>query len=293
MSRVSACSDVAPSAKHVLELMQNDLAELSSPLHILVADQSARRASKGAVCHVSHHRMLPKAFTRIGRDLFASSPELCFVQMAGSLSLIKLIVLGFELCGSYAISPSDPRGFVKRKPLTQVDQLSAFVGKMSDMRGLGRARRAVKYVVDGSASPMETILVMLLCLPVSLGGYGIDVPCLNYRLDTGLAAKRISSKNFYVCDLYWPQASLACEYDSDAFHTGSDRIAGDSKRRNALAFISVSVVTVTRKQVFQSGEMERIARLIAKQTGKRIQRGSFNFCQQRIDLRLELLHFSS
>ena len=101
-----------------------------------------------------------------------------------------------------------------------------------------------------------------------LGGYGFSFPALNKRITLTKSARKHFSKDYYVCDMYWPDEKVAVEYDSDQHHTGSDRIASDSKRRNALATSGVRVISVTKQQLMNSSELESAARTIASHIHK-------------------------
>ena len=74
-----------------------ELEGIALPLHVIVPSQAARSRCDKAVCHVSSAMFPRGSFVRIARNVLASSPELCFVQMASELSLPALIRLGFEL----------------------------------------------------------------------------------------------------------------------------------------------------------------------------------------------------
>ena len=139
--------------------------------------------------------------------------------------------------------------FCQRPPLVSIGRLRRYAELARGFYGRGRALRALKYVVPGSASPMETALVMLLCLPCSLGGYGLPLPVMNHHVGQNMPRDSIAGKEYYVCDLYWPDAGLDVEYDSDLCHTGPDRIADDSARRDALKELGVDVITVTWQQI--------------------------------------------
>jgi len=227
-------------------------------------------------------------------DLMVSSPEFCFLQMASELSLVELIELGFELCGEYSLFVEDDpdvseSGFYNRKALTSTKKLDAFVARMPHVWGQLKARRALRYLLDGSASPMETKLAILLTLPYKLGGYGFIPPKLNSRLMPSKTAKRTSSKGFYSCDLYWPDYGVAVEYDSDLFHTGSTRIADDSKRRNTLALMGVTVITVTKQQLYSSRELEKVTKILAGFLEKRLKYKNPGFSIAHRELRNQLL----
>jgi very-short-patch-repair endonuclease len=135
---------------------------------------------------------------------------------------------------------------------------------------------------------METALSMMLTLPHMLGGYGIPAPKLNARILLAKTAKRNASRSYYVCDLFWPDYNLAVEYDSDEFHTGAERIANDSKRRNSLASVGITVITVTKRQIYSTTELAKTARLICGNLEKRLQLPIPGFNAKHRELRGQL-----
>ena len=257
----------------------------SHPVHILVPDKQSRIQTQKIVSHVLQGPLPAKSLVRLSDSVYASSPELCFVQLAGSVCLVKLIRLGFELCGSYALSRVDGRGFEVRSPLTDVSSLEEYLSAAKGMYGISKAKQAHRYVVAGSASPMETIVVLLLCLPLSLGGYGFPVPVLNYRINVGKSASRLAEKSYYACDVCWPEAMVAVEYDSTMWHTGASRITHDSKRRNALISMGIEVMTLTAGQVFEYFAFDWFAHQLAKRMGYRLRVGPHDCDVRRKNLR--------
>lgn len=271
---------------------------LSLPLNVMVANPDARRVSRITRPHVYRGPVPDSSFIPVADGLVVSSPEFCFLQMACVLSLIELIELGFELCGAYSLSEtsivsehpdSTKKGFYNRPPLTNIKKLRAFVARMAGARGYKRASRALRHITDGSASPMETILVMLLSLPYKQGGYGLPIPELNARIIPAKSARRSASKIYYSCDLFWPDVNVAAEYDSDMFHTGAERISSDSRRRNTLASIGILVITVTNQQIRSIVEFGKIAHLLAASMGKRLRYKKQGFLAAQRKLRGLLL----
>ena len=249
-----------------------------------------------------------------------SSPEFCFFQMASQLSLVKLIELGFELCGTYAApasaasAPSAPAAAVSapasvapaatpdiqdtlrevettynRSPLTTTKRLTAFVSKLGGVAGVKQASKALQYILDGSASPMETTITMLLTLPYRLGGYGLPAPELNMQITPAKTAKSMADRAFYSCDLYWPDFEIAVEYDSDAYHTGSARIASDSRRRNSLSALGVQVITITNQQVQRIEAFEVAAQILVVNMRRRMRFHKPTFKAKQQELRSLLL----
>ncbi|WP_172623477.1 PDDEXK family nuclease [Arabiibacter massiliensis] len=256
------------------------------PLALVVPDAASRGKSQGLECHVWNAPVGTQSFVRVGEGLFASRTEACFLQMATRLSSVQLILLGYELCGTYVLDASHPNGFRKReKPLTSAAALRRYVQKAAGMKGSRQALEALRFVADGSASPMESVLTMLLCLSTVLGGYGLALPLLNYLVRMPDDVRRATGRARCFCDLCWPEAKLAVEYESDAFHGGETDIARDSKRRAALARAGYTVVTVTWAQVRDARELDEVARVLAKRLGKRLRISRADWMSRRFELR--------
>ena len=218
-------------------------------------------------------------FINVDDGLIVSSPEFCFLQMASLLPLAGLILLGYEFCGSYSMpavgDPNIPeRGFHTRRPLTNVKRIEAFLDRLPGAKGHQNAMKAVRYILEGSASPMETKLSIILTLPYKLGGFGFSRPVLNRRVVPSKTEKRFSGKGSYVCDLFWPDHALAVEYDSAHFHSSQEQYVGDAKKRADLIKKGITVVTVTKQQLYNRKELETIAAAIAKRLGKRLKCGN-------------------
>lgn len=219
-------------------------------------------------------------------DVFVSTPEFCFLQMASVLTLEELIALGFELCGSYV--RTEDATLYQVLPLTSVKKLRSFITKTESFHGIKKARRACRYILPNSASPMETALTLLLCLPYSLGGFGIRAPELNYPIELPGPMKKKLRTRYYVCDLFWPSVNLAIEYDSDLAHAGIYKTAKDALRRSILTTLGISVLSVTRPQIMDRTAFFQLAYLVAKKTNKRIRYEQSSFISKHQKLRKTL-----
>ncbi len=213
------------------------------------------------------------------------------MQMAGELSLVDLIVLGYELCGTYRLenAAQSEQGFRNDEPLTSVAKLRSYVAKIVNQKGRKKALRALQYIADNSASPMETILTMLLTLPYRLGGYGFKMPSLNYPVKVSHNAGRATDRNMLRCDLCWLDEKVVAEYDSDAYHTGAERIRRDAIRRNALTSAGMTMVTVSSVHVSNKTELEELALALSKLLGKRLKCPQPEFSHRQAELRKQIL----
>jgi hypothetical protein len=283
--QVRKLSDELMSAKI---LLAKNPCKLSAPIHVLVGSANARNVTRNLVCHVTSSHFPRGSFIQVESGLVASSPELCFLQMAGTLSLIELIKLGFEFCGYYRLDDvsSDSHGFRADQALTNISKLKAYVAASSNVKGIKNARRALQYIANGSASPMETILVMLLILPYQLGGCGFSMPSLNHPVDVSHGAGRSSR---YYCDLFWASEKVDVEYDSDIYHTGADRIARDGARRNALSSVGVTAIVVSKMQIMNVSRFREVAEVLGRLLGKQLKYPMPEFVVSHNALRSQLL----
>lgn len=213
--------------------------------------------------------------------------ELTFLLLARMLRVEELALFGLELCGSYVIDKNDPRGFVSDTvPECTVERLRIFLERCPGAPGSERAKTALRWVADKSSSPMESMLVLLLCLPRRLGGFGLPMPELNVSINE-LLGLGSPEKGPFV-DLIWRFALFSLEYDSDLEHTGSDRLARDSIRRVLLEEAKVRSFSVVNRQINSSYELSRIARIAAKAIGKKFRKADQELLIRNTKLRNRL-----
>jgi very-short-patch-repair endonuclease len=209
-----------------------------------------------------------------------ASPELLFLELACKLSIHRLILLGLQMCSHPPGRPSEA--------ITTKRKLKAFIEKTSGHRGHRKAERAVKYLEDGSASVMESIAYMILTLPYSLGGYGLDGAVFNHEIklktETG---KRLGQKRCFV-DLYYKQAKLAVEYESFAYHSSPSEQGKDMMRAAMLERQGLNVIRLSTIQLYNRDACKEFANNLAARLGKRISIRTPKFNEMHMLLRAML-----
>ncbi len=290
-----ALYDCAPRREELRWLLQGPLAGFARPLHLLVPEDDVRRRVDGTVCHASRTVLPVGAILDAGGGLFVSSPSLSIVQAARLCDVPGLSFHASELCGAYALADGACVAFETLPPAT----LAGLRAGLADIRaanpgikvrGLGTAERAVRYAVDGAASPAETVLTLLLCLPCALGGYGLPYPVSNVPLEVPTALRPLAERAVYKPDLYWERARLAVEYNG----RGHDdrRISLDARRLNAMASsMGLTILVCTYEQLAGTGLFDRLARQVAHGLGVRLQgcRRIKDWAARRDALRARLL----
>lgn len=268
-------------------------ADPDKPVHALVFNDQMRRPSKQVVCHKWTVGFPEGAFFGWG-DFRVSSPEFLFLQMASELTIAQLVALGCELCGTYILLPKGvilPSSFddypERVAPLTNIASIEAFLNAIGPARGVKKARRALKYVAEGSRSPMETRTYMQLCLPPVLGGYGFPKAELNPEIPLDEEARRIVGSRSCWGDVCWPKKQLDIEYHGDV-HFEASKVKRDAGRALGIEHMGWRVITVTSPQVLDIERFEIVANEVAEHLGHRLRPNVLGETSARRALHYEL-----
>ena len=279
---------------------QRWLKHAGNPVHVFVPERSKGTSTKRLITHVHSDYMPYGAMIDLGHSICACSPHFMFMQLAAELDLIETIRVGMELCGSYSRwrldpgvmgdpyyqAPADERACTFGvPPAMQLKKALGFVERNSKLRGSVGAQSALKWVSEGSASPMETAVYLLLCLPKRLGGYGLPKPILNPKL---LVSNPDGIKERYP-DLFWLGANIDVEYNSDSEHSGEWSRYRDSKREVELTVGNVKVLPLTRHQLMNVDEFDAFAQGLRRMLGIRTRPIDPEWIYKRSELRKRLL----
>lgn len=250
--------------------------QIPLPLHVLMS-RKAKSPVSGAIAHVSTYPYKKGSFTKIGDGTFASSPELCFTQMATQLSPTNLAHAGNALCGTFYLIPGQKGKLGSRAALTSVRKIEMFLRKNPGIYGSESARAALKWMRDGFASPPESFLWLALALDRRRGGYGLRNLLVNRRLKVSRKAAAIAGRTTLVPDLCAMDERIAVEYDSNAEHLSARQLTRDATKRLALESDGFKVITVTALQLGNRREIDNIAKEIYRQRGARFRNQSIHF----------------
>jgi len=203
--------------------------------HVTVFNPQDRRWRPGVKPHVTKRARK----TVVVRGIRATDPVITFIQLAGTLPLVDLVVLGDAIVKRYKVSPSRLRRLCSE----------------STEYYAGAALRAARYVRRGVDSPMESRLRMLLVL-AGLPEPKVDVREMN---DDGTWRRRY--------DLCYPEFKLIVEYDGRQHAEDPAQWERDLERREELDDDEYRILVVTARGIFVEPErtIERVRRaLIAR-----------------------------
>lgn len=286
-TRLQSLSDCAGSLSEVRSITIPAFDQSLTQLEVLVPTPNKAHRSKEHICRVLKTPPISGMFCKIDKNAYITSPEMTFVQMATRLNFIDLILLGMELCGTYAPCPYADR-FDERPAVTTHDRLLSFCKRAVGVRGAATAKKALRFIVDGSNSPAETSLVLYLCLPVRLGGYGFELPDMNPTTPLGKRASNMFGHPTMRCDLHWVSQHIVLEYDSDQEHLSSQSASRDAHRRNVLGYKDVTVISVRKPMIASPGAFDDVARQLAHALGRRLRPRDMELTAARSNLRIAL-----
>ena len=267
-----------------------------APLYLLVSGITTRRAVRNVRERTCSVALPSDCFKLLGGQVLVPTPEFCFLLLSKHVNLATLIQLGMEMCGHYRMVGAMSSTLTQSKrtiyncdALTTPERIISFLDSMQGFPGINQARRAAQYLVADSASPMETTLYMLLCLPNALGGYGLPTPALNAKRPVNQNAQSFTFSHTLIPDLYWKQALLDVEYDSEEFHASKDALDKGARRTLALRAMHVDVFSMTSDMVHDEAAFHTFARLLARRLHKRIRKPTELMQERRAALRTTLL----
>lgn len=219
------------------------------PLHLLVPSKRGRKSTPGVREHQLSSTLPRGSFRLLAGTVRVASPELTYLLMAQCRDIQDLAVIGCYLCGGFSIS-DEGRGYTgPRDSLTTPEGIASFLDLVPGAYGLNKARRALKYVVQNTASPIETLLALTSSLPPVLGGRMMPQVAANQRILVPERLQSLMSADELYGDLYYESVKGDIEYDSYDFHTGRYRLDHTSTRRNVIEAAGIKVVSATWGQI--------------------------------------------
>lgn len=239
------------------------------PVHVLVADANARRASDAMKFHVWKTDLPPGSVAMVKPGVFVSTPEFLFLQAARFMPFEALIEFGYDLCALYTCRLLDGDYLELPRAVCTAERICDYLDGAGGAPGIQNARRAIPWVLDRSRSPRETPLAISMVLPRHKGGQGVKHLSLNQKIPLTDEEQRAAGKHYYEIDLYWSEGKLGLEYFGREPHEGPMRTLGDIRRESILASKGITVHGVTKTQAEDVAELERFAKLFINAQGAR------------------------
>lgn len=266
---------------------------------IFVSDANNRRTPEGVQCHVMAAPLPPGSVQKVSSHVYIASPELVMIQMAASphMSLERLILLAYGLCGTFAIVGSCDSAYslVQIEPRSTVCKMKAYFDAMErscksvgcKLGGLAMAERALRYVLGSVESPQEARIAMLEFLRWSLGGNNVQNPVCNGEIHLPQKIMKLTGRNSFRGDFVWEKQKVVLEYNG-AFHGESREVKRDAEKYNALKEGGYEVVLATSEHIYSREHTNDLANQLRHLLGQRNPRPTEGFEARQMRLRNEI-----
>jgi hypothetical protein len=214
--RVDAVRLLVPEAAVVSHFTAAQLRGLPVPASDQIHISIPAEIRGPRIAGVRPHEGSPSAVLRHGRRI--SAPIDNFVELAETLSLVDLVILGDAMV---------------RRGFCATDELVAGVASTRSRRGVRMARRAAALVRPRVDSPMETRLRLLLVFA------GLPEPEPGYIVRDGLG------EWVGEVDLAYDAYKIALEYHGDVHRTTRGRWQSDVAKIELLRALGWTVIVIT------------------------------------------------
>lgn len=172
----------------------------------------------------------------------------------------------------------------KRPPLVTRDELELYLEVHRPFPLWRTFARALTMCFEGTASPLETRAVMLMCAPPREGGEGWNVPEINRRINLDERAQRLSGRTYVVADALWTDPKCVCEVNGFSYHADRDGYREHEGRIAALESMGYTVVTLEADQLGDLGKLESRLEILAERAGLALHSRSAAFLERRREL---------
>ena len=280
-------------------------------LDVAVPGKELRLRMNGAhnTIYGSTRSLPPHSFIEVDDGIAISCPELIFLEMVDVMPLMRLVMLGHELCGTFSRDPHDPRNgeaTLSCPPLTSCERIEAFIRETKWNAHAEQALRALSLVSDNAWSPTESIVAAVASLPYEEWGYGFGRCILNKRIDTSTGLALATGKDSRRPDILFEGTPVGLKYDG-AIHLDLDAVAkaamelernpgeaanqqafdaimhevrskavDDIRRNRELASAGYIVFPVTKEDLYEEGALDtvmlQVMKTIENLTGKDLSR---------------------
>lgn len=198
----------------------------NGPLQVCVDDQRLRLGSALVENTVYHDEVPKRPCLALDRSIRIVCPELLFIELAASMSLPEHLLLGFELCGSFARDADDPIGgeaTFGTPAVTSVESIRRVLAACGRVSGKPRAERTLQLLADNAWSPMETAIAVMVSLPLQENGYGLGRCKLNPRVEPSRLLANAAEKESRVPDIMVGGSCVGLNYDGE-YHLDLDSL---------------------------------------------------------------------
>ncbi|MCH9276805.1 hypothetical protein JS533_011055 [Bifidobacterium amazonense] len=212
-------------------------------LHIVVGSPKALRKVDGVTMHVNNARLVEEHSAPCGGDFGMVTAELALMQMAETLDMLELVVLGDCMMR---------RGVQKQ---TTKRQLALTMNQAGTFRGKRKLMRAIPLMRENTDSSYETRTRLLLACR------GLGSADVNAEVSSDRATP-------WHVDMAYPELMVAIEYDGLFHMTDVIQQEQDKQKRGHLRSRSWEMFEITKMRLATPEARDAVADDVAHAFGR-------------------------
>ncbi len=274
---------------------------LGTPLHRIVTEEQSRNCTKLYRSHYFKHELPPGSLHETDHGFQVASPAMTLLSLSGQISRIHLLMVLYELCGSFTVCNLNERSeyllqqalaqkfllpneewqrvidvggngtsLWMRPPLLTIGELKTFCDHARGFHGIKNLSWTLDCFTGKTASPFEVQASMLLAMPRAAGGEGLPVKN-NHRIQLSETAQRIYHRASCYADIFIDgqggNAGVIIECQGRSVHANTAAAILDSNRTTALTSMGFEVILLTYEQIADANAFNVVLDIIARKTG--------------------------
>lgn len=203
-------------------------------LHIVVRSPQDLRKVSGVTMHVNNAQLVEEHSSPCGSDFSVVTAELALMQMAETLDMVELVVLG-----DCMMRRGVQKQTTKRQLILMMEQVGAFRGKR-------KLLKAIPLMRENTDSSYEARTRLLLACR-GLGSADVNVEIAS---DRGAP---------WLVDMAYPELMVAIEYDGRFHMTDVAQQEQDKEKRGYIRSRSWEVFEITKSQLSTAEARDAVA----------------------------------
>lgn len=176
----------------------------------------------------------------------------------------------------------------KRPPLTTADQMRITLDSLSRVPNLDIARKAARWAIDGSGSPLESKWALMTGVEAYNGGEAWRNMMLNRRIVIPFELRDLAGQSRCIADQFLPDSNVVVEINGRGFHADRDGFIIHSGRRSALEALGFNVFDINYDQMRNLNSLDAIIETIARRTNIQPRKRTTAFLRKRHSLHAAL-----
>ena len=182
-----------------------------------------------------------------------------------------------------------PTDLWKRPPLATRQDILSLAAQARGQRDSVAPYQAAAMCIEGSGSPFETKVALMLTCNVHQGGEDWERPLMNKVIPFSDEAQRLAGMPYCIGDMVWEEQRVCLECNGMAFHADREGFRLASSRSAALRSSGYTVLDISYEQFADLEKFDAMVNQFAETLGFSLKNRTTAFLKRREALHNQLV----